>query len=700
MLGGLAGSPVPELKAALADTGPSTEFPSCCALCQVRCTTKVEVRDGKVVNVFGNPENYWTGGAMCPKGKSLVELTYSPHRILNPLLRDGNGWKRIGYADAVQLIADRILEVKRSNPEDFAHRVALFMPLWESRESELAALMALRIAGFPDTCSPGETCIASTSAALRICLGTANSTTNMDEMMNSKILVLWGLNLAEIYPTYTRWLLAAKEKGVEIIYIDPRRTATSNLCSLQITPRPGSDGALALGIAHILIKEDLFDKEYVSARITGFEDLSQAVQEYTPQKSAEITRLPEEAIVQLARRLGASPRTLVWLGGSLARYTNGLQTIRNIVSLQAITNNLDGPGKGIMDVLGGKPGGEEEFLEHYTDPVMSPRLAFRKILYNMKNGKVDVLLLNSTYRRYPDANAVKEAISKVGLVVCRGFFMNEEAELAHVIIPGCMPFETSGSMYGSQRQVLWRSKIIEKPADVVDEFRFYTDLGKKVSPEKFPSFDTPEKLYEAFRKTIPSWKGLELERVKASNTGITWPSFSRDEPESKGSIFKDGKFPTPDGKVLLNSKPMGTIRWEEPEGSPLNPKSHEYGKFPLIFTQGKVVQHWHHSYTNWSSYMAQFSEGNVVHINPETARELDINDGDWSWIETKIGKLKAKVKLSMAILPDVIWTPSYPSPKSPFPGNQGVTINTIIPNYWDKVSAQFNGFGCRLVKAS
>jgi formate dehydrogenase major subunit len=188
--------------------------------------------------------------------------------------------------------------------------------------------------------------------------------------------------------------------------------------------------------------------------------------------------------------------------------------------------------------------------------------------------------------------------------------------------------------------------------------------------------------------------------VKASKSGVTWPSFSVDEPESRGSIFKDGKFLTEDGKVLLNFKPFGPIGWEEPEGSPTNPKNKEAAEFPLIFTQGKTVNQWQHTYTNWSFYMGQFSDGNLVYVHPETAGPLQIQSGDWVYIETKVGKLKAKVKVSEAILPGVIWTPAHPTPKSPVPGNQGTVLNTIVPNYWDKVAAQFNGFGCRLVKAA
>jgi anaerobic selenocysteine-containing dehydrogenase len=687
------------LSSAPGSSAPDREVDSCCQFCQVRCTTKAQVKDGRVVNVFGNPDNFWTGGSMCPKGKSLVELAYIPQRLLYPLVRQGNGWKRIGYPEAVDMVAERIKKVKADHPEDFAHRVVLFEPLWESRESELAALLTFRLAGFPDICQPGDACIGSAATVLRICLGSSNSPTTLDEVLNSRTLVLWGANIAEMYPPYMRWIVAAREHGVKVVYLDPRRTPTSNFCDLQLMARPGTDGALALGIARFLIREGLYDKAYVEAQVTGFDELVQAAEPYTPEKTAEITWVPADQIVLLAGLLGKSERTMVWLGGSLSRYTNGMQTVRSIIAVQALTNNLHGPGKGLMNVQGGKPGGDDEFLEHYRAPDLGPGLNFRKVLYNMKKSRVDVLLLNSSYRRYPDAGRVREAISKVGFVVHRGFFMNEEAELAHLIIPGSMPFESEGSQYGAQRQVVWRNKAVERPGETVEDWRFYVDLGRRLNPDGFPPVASAEEIYEMVRQTVPSWKGLTLERLKASPTGVTWPSYSAEEPERKGSVFTDGRFLTEDGKVHLSFRPLGPISWGEPQGSPLDSASEEYGKFPLIFIQGKVVYQWQHTYTNWSSYMAQFSEGNVVQVHPKTAEGLGLAADDWVYIETVLGRLKAKVRMSDNILPGVVWTPSHPAPKSPVPGNQGASINTIVPNYWDKVSAQFNGFGCRLVKA-
>jgi anaerobic selenocysteine-containing dehydrogenase len=698
VLSSTLGAKVPLFAAPLPAEHVDREVDSCCQFCQVRCTTKVQVKDGRVVNVYGNPDNFWTGGAMCPKGKSMVELTYSPHRLLYPLMREGNKWKRISYRHALNLVAERILKVKEDFPKDYAHRVVMLEPLWESRESELAAKMALHLAGFPDLCSPGDACIGSSATALRICLGSGVSPTTLDEMLNAEMAVLFGANIAEIYPPYMRWIDLAREKGVKIVYLDPRRTPTSNFCDLQLMPRPGTDGALVLGIIHFLIREELYDKNYVASHVNAFEELARAAEPYTPEKVAEITWIPAHEVVAFARSLGRSKRTIVWMGGSISRYTNAMQTVRIIIALQAMTNNLSGTGKGIMNVQGGKPGGDEELMEIYSDPNLAPGLNFRKTLYNMKRGKVNVLLLNGSYRRYPDANGVRKAISNVDFVVYRGFFMDEEAQLAHLIIPATMVYESEGSQYGAQRQVVWRNRVIPRRGDTVEDWRFYAELGEKISRGKFPPVKRAEDIYELLRSMSPTWKGMPIERLKESPTGITWPCPSLDQPDTRGTIYPEDRFLTEDGKVQLHVPALGPIKWVEPKGSPRSDL--KKGKeFPLIFSQGKVVQHWQHTYTNWSTYMAQFSEGNYVQAHPESVRGLGVRDGDWVYLETKLGKLKARLKLTESILPGVVWTPSHPSPGNSIPGNIGSPINSIIPNYWDKVSAQFNGFGCRLTRA-
>ena len=683
-----------------ADSHPQADrvVKSCCQFCQVRCTTLVQVKSGRVVNVYGHPDNYWTEGGMCPKGQSVVELTYSPHRLLYPLKREGENWKSISYAEAVDLVAGKILKVKQDSPENYAHQVAMFAPLWESRESELMAAITMKLSGFPDIYHPGDTCIGNSGAALNLCLGSAINSTTLDEALNSQLLILWGVNVAETYPLYIRWIDKARARGAKVLYIDPRRTPTSKHCDRQFLIRPGTDGALALGLVRFLIHEKLHDAEYVKQHVNGFKELEEACAAYTIDHVAKTCWLSEEQVTDLAKACALSRATIVWIGASLSRYTNSIQSVRAIVALQAITANLSGSGKGMMNVQGGKPGGEEAFDEHFRSPDLGSPLSFRKTIYNMERNRVRVLLLNSSYRRYSDANRVRKAIGKVDFVVYRGFFMDEEAQLAHLIVPATMFFESAGSQYGNQRQVVWREKAIPNLGETVEDWRFYRDLGQKVIGSAFPAVEKIEDVYELFRQYAPSWAGLSLDRLRNDPSGISWPCPSADHPGTRGTLYPNDRFLTEDGKIQLNTKALGPIAWSEPEGGPQS-DAERAKDFPLVFIQGKVVHHWQHTFTNWSAYMAQFSEGNFIQVHPETVKNIDVKNGDLVYLETESGKIKVKVKLSELILPGVVWTPSHPQPSAPYTGNSGQIINEIVPPYWDLVGAQYNGFGCRLIKA-
>ena len=683
---------------AVPEQGAVLEKDSVCPLCQTRCTTKVQIKDGKVVNVYGNPENFWTEGAMCPKGKSLVELTYSPHRILYPMLKKGETWQRISYENALDMVASRIMKIKQEHPKDYAWRLALFMPLWDTYEAELMARLTLKMAGFPNHLSPGDGCIANTSTALALTLGAGTSPSTLNEALESELLVLWGANVSEIYPVYMKWIDRIRKKGIQIVYIDPRRTPTASFAGSHLMIRPGTDGALALGAIRYIVKNGLQDKTYIDTYVEGFDETVEDCEPYTVERVSEITWLPEKEIQAFYEALGQSGRTMIWMGGSLSRNTNGINTVRSIVGLQAITDNLTGAGKGLMSVRGGKPSGEDEFMEHYVGEDLAPKLHVRKVIFFMEKGKVDLLLLNGASRRYPDSEKTRQAIRKVGFVVYRGFFMDEEAELADLIIPPVFGFESEGSVYGAQRQMVWRHQAIPALGECVPDWRFYRDLGRKLHGDKFPAVETPSDIYTLFQSGIESWKGITLERLKKDPTGVTWPSKSEDEDRRVG-LYEGNHFQTENGKVNLYNRIAGRLSWKECKGSPIGKDADDEEKsYPLIFMQGKVVHHWQHTMTNWSPLIAGLSEGNVIKVHPDTVKNLGIRDGDRAVLETVAGKMEARVKITEAIRPGVVFTPSHPEPSSPFKGNQGICINTIIPAYWDKAAAQFNGFGCRLRK--
>ena len=670
---------------------------SYCPFCQVRCTYTAQVRNGKVESLAGEPGNFWTKGAMCPKGMSLVELVSSPYRITEPLLRQPDGsFKRVTYQEAVALVVQKIRECKATHGNKAGDRIALTAPLWDCRESELAAAMTMHTAGSVHILPAGEVCISSASNMLGLMTGINTSTTTVDEICNSTALVLWGANINELYPPYAAWLDKARQAGVNIIYVDPRKTRTSQWASSQLHPMPGTDGCLALGALQHIFAKGAYDAEKALALIPELEMLAEDVAPYTPDVVQNHTGVSVEEQENFYKTLARSERTIIWMGGSLSRYTNGIQSLRAIMLLQGLRDNLVGPGKGLLTMEGGKPGGQDEFEGHVLGAETRPKMNFRRLRIGMERGNIDVLFLNSSYRRYPDSKGVRKALENVPFIVHRGFFLTEESEVAHLVVPATFGLESAGSHFGAEKQAVWRDKAVEAPGSCVPDWQFYRDVGMGIDPEHYLYFENPEELYRKFVSIVPSWKGITLERLKKAQGGIVWPMYAEGDAEQTGSSFRQGKLLTEGGVMTVKDRVFGRITWDIPKGSPFGKDRDE--KYPLVFMQGKVLTHWQQTLTNFSAALAQFSSGRYVHVHPETANLCGLKQGDMAVIETATGSVEARVDISDSIIPGIIFTPSHFSRSSPHPQNRSEHINSIVPNFWDRISSQTNGVGCTLKK--
>ncbi len=677
--------------------GPVTTAKGYCPFCQVRCTYNARICNGKILSITGDKSNYWTGGAMCPKGMSMLELLGSPYRITEPMLKQADGsWKRISYEEAIDTVVARMKECLQKHGKEAGNRVAMTMPLWDCLESEVAALMTLRTIGSVHAMPPGETCVSTASNMLGLMIGVNCGSTKVDELVKAQTIVLWGANVNVLYPPYTRWLKAARENGANIIYIDPRLTRTSIWCSSQLRPQPGTDGVLALGAIRYILEKGAYNEERARFQIDDFENLAPQTEKYTLDYVQSITMLPKEAIVSLYETLSSSSRTIIWLGGSLSRQTNGIITDRAIILLQALRDNLIGEGRGILTFQSGKPGGGEELVDHFFSKPNLAKINFRRLRMAMEKGKMDILFLNSSYRRYPDAKGVRKAIEKVPFVVHMGFFLDEEAEVSHLFIPAAFGPESQGIGYGNENQVAWREKLVEAPGSCVAAWQFYRDIGLKMDPEHYPNFKDPEEMCRMLADIVPSWKGITMERLRKQAT-VTWPLYAVGDKERTGSAFIEGKLLTASGKMPVKDRVFGGLdKWTYPKGHPRG----DDGKkdFPLILTQGKQLWHWQQTLTNFAVSMAQFSKGRFVQVNPATAAELGLKQGDEVMLETRMGGVRSWVDITEEVLPGAVFTPANLCRTTPLKENQSDPICNILPNAWDRISAQHNCTGCRLKK--
>ena len=315
--------------------------------CPSQCALSVTVEDGRVADVAGDPTHPFTQGVICGKVHDYAERLYAPTRVRTPLRRVGA--KGEGRFEPVSWEAAL---------EEIAHRWRRIIGEWGGEAilpySYGGTLGLLQYwAGHPLFHALGASqldrsiCIATAYAGWAATLGTVAGN-DAEQLVDSELVVLWGINASHTHINLMTLVKRARKRGAFVVCIDPYRTATARSADLYLQPRPGTDGALALGMMHVLIAEGLIDRDYIGRATLGFAPLAESVRAYDPARVSGITGLSAEEIVSLARRYGATQASFLRVGIGLSRHDNGGATCRAIACLPALTGAYAHPAGGAL----------------------------------------------------------------------------------------------------------------------------------------------------------------------------------------------------------------------------------------------------------------------------------------------------------------------------------------------------------------
>lgn len=635
----------------------------CSGNCTGACGILVTVRDGKAIEIRGNPDCPINKGSICPKGRAQLELLYHPNRLRYPRKRQGERgegrWQRVSWDEALTTIAQRLDEIKRQfGPQ------SVVLAMGTPKGLELAFIQRFAsLFGTPNVVPPGHIChmvlvLASTY--------TCGSPTIPDYEHPPRCLMVWGSNpLQTNEDAVTRARFRpALDKGAKLIVIDPRETNVAAQASLWLRPRPGSDGALALGMINAIIENKLYDADFVTRWTTGFDQLTELIKDYPLSKVEEITWVPKEQIREAARLYATTRPAAIQWGNALEHTSNSFQTCRAISILRAICGNLDIPGGDLMIhtprtmrpsdfmLLRKFPRDREKMIGSdfrvATGSFLVPRQLVIKTILEEKPYPVKALCLfgSNPLLTYANASEVYNALTKLVLLVVSELFMTPTAELADVVLPAAANLELDDiGYYGSRREfIVARSKVVEPEGECWPDYRMINELAKKLGFEEYFWNDASECLDLILQPTYLTFD--EFKKV-----GILRASREYKEYERNG-------FRTPSQKVEIYSEQLKQLGYEplpgykEPPETPVS--SPELAKeYPLVLTSAKSPYFFHSSGRNLPT-LRRMSPDPLVEINPETASQLGIRDGDWVYIETKRGKIRQKTHLNAKIDPRVI----------------------------------------------
>ncbi len=652
-------------------TGTEVITNGICYMCTASCDTRVHVTNGRATQVdIVDPAT----AALCPRGKAQLELIYHPDRLLQPLKREGKGRNGAlvptSWDDALDIVAKALLKVKK----DYGPESVVFWIAYTKEPRPFYHRLAHAF-GSPNYCTESSNCFTSQRTATAITYGQdyalwMNQSHSIDP--STKCKIIWGCGIKEGAPYTWQSYVEAKKNGLKLIVIDPVRTQIASMADIHLQLRPGTDGALALGMINIIISEKLYDKEFMEKWTVGFDDLKKLVKEYPIKKVEQITGVPASKIKQAAQLYAKSkPAQIYFSGDSTTHHSNGLQNHRAIIVLPALTGNIEIKGGNcappeciptnditLHDRISSMPPGLgsdkfpiwTEIIKEMQSNVISERIE------NAKPYPIKALVGAGLHPEYfANSNRFAQAVKTLDFVVVTDYFQTAGTQLADVVLPISSWLERHILLTWSGGAKLIQPAI-EPVGQTWPEWKIYFELAKRLGLGKeFWDGD----LMACFNYMLePS--GITVNDLKQQPDGtVKKPVVKRPE-----KYYEQKGFKTPSGKVEIVSSILAHHGYDplpvykEPVDSPLS-KPELKDTYPLVLTTGARRLAYTHSQFRNISPLRQLIPDPVVDIHPSDAKERKIETGDFVMILSPGGSASMKANVTDTVKRGVVSAPHH-----------------------------------------
>jgi anaerobic selenocysteine-containing dehydrogenase len=608
--------------------------------CPDTCATLVEVRDGRAVRFRGDPDHPITQGWLCAKVRPYLQRVYAPDRLEYPVRRAGakgsGDWTRISWDAAIAEITQRWQAIIAQHggaailPYSFSGTLGLLQNgvvnarLW----NRMGASGLVR-----------SICGAAAETAVRLTVG-ARLAPDPRDLLHSRLIIIWGHNPASTSPHVMPFLREAQRAGAYVVVIDPRRTTTARSADEHLQPRPATDGALALGLMHVLFAEGLHDEAWLRAHSVGWEELRERAMAWPPDRVAAITGIPVERIVALARRFGTTKPALLKFADGVQRHGNGGQTSRALACLPAVVGQIGVRGGGLYYSASDYVAWDSEAVSHRSECPPQPRKINMNRLGAALTGEVTDPPVMSlyVYAANPVGSAPNASLTIQGLrredlfTVVHEQFMTDTARYADIVLPATTQLEQVDlhRPYG-QRHLQYNHAAIAPLGEAKSNWDVMRLLASGMDyDEPWLRQDAEEVLREILDASRPrnrTLAGITLERLQAEGTVPYSFADGGDVP------FADGRFPTRSGKVELRCDAIAAFGLDPlPDYTPpvefaagLEPD--ETGQPPLVLISGAAHHFVSSSMANQPSLLAKEGQP-VLELNPADAAARGVRDGE------------------------------------------------------------------------
>lgn len=702
--------------------------------CHGGCGARIFIKDEKVVKVEGDPGHPWNQGRTCSRLLAYTQFINHPDRLLYPLKRVGargeGKFVRISWDEALNTIEERFNQFKQKyGPEsvifvqgtgrDINAPLAFLAYAYGSPNMSQLGLAA-------QSCyTPRITGSCMTDGILTVadCSQFFEDRFAHPGYVLPKYIVIWGQNPTVGCPDgfYGHWIVDCMKRGTKLIVIDPRWTWLASRAEHFLQIRPGTDGALALGMINLIIENEWYDKEFVDKWTTGLDKLKERAKEYSLAKVSQITWIPEEVIYEATKAYATSHPSAIHWGVPIDMNPEATYVTQAISQLWCLTGNFDVPGGNIA--ARGNFGiamwpfnsvqARELYGEEFFERLNNKRIGAQKYkylantrLYLQPDLAIEQMLTGEPYpikgtwiqtSNILGGNAAAldkhyEALMKMEFNVIVDVFHNPTTmAVADLILPA------AGFTERSSMRVWWAPlNLIHPVTDPLGEARgdweINFELACRFKPELRQKYQSVKDVFD--EKLKPS--GFTYDELLAKGgwvydkEGVGVPYYRHE----RGLLRPDGKpgFLTPSGKVEFYSELQAEYGLDplplyvEPPESEIRTQV-LFEKYPLVMVTGRRSPVYFHAEHRNIPWLRECDPYPLVEVHPKAAKELGLEDGEWCWIENDRGKIRRKVKLNPSMHPKTIsvphgwWLPEEKAPKGhSYFGTWDINCNLLIPN--------------------
>jgi anaerobic selenocysteine-containing dehydrogenase len=635
--------------------------------CPDTCGWVVSVdADGRPVRLQGDTEHPYTQGWLCAKVNRYLEFVLHPERLRTPLRRTGpkgaGEFTPISWDEALDEIVARWQGlIAEQGPECILpYSYSGTLGLVQSQVANTRLWERLGASGLDRTI-----CSVAGTEALRVTVG-GSLGTDPESVVDSRLVLLWGTNPASTHPHFIPWLDEARRRGARVYLIDPHRSLTAQRADIHLMPRPGTDAALALALMHVLFAEGLADEPWGREHTVGWDDLRARAAETTPAAAAELTGVPVEAIVGLAREYGTTRPALIRTSMGLQRHSNGGNTIRALACLPALVGDYGRPGGGILYSTGG----------YWTFPaaaVSPPGLAAaapvpHPRVLNMNRLGAALLETDPPVRALyvfnsnpaavaPNTGKVTRGLAREDLfTVVHELFMTDTARWADLVLPATSQFEQWDlhKAYGHLYLSLNRPAMAPL-AEAKSNWEVMQLLAGRLGFTDSAFSQTAEEIIRAALSAGGDpVAGITWERLLAGPCRLNYP-----RPMTP---FADGRFRTPSGKVELWSAQLAAAGLDplpngEPDRETPTREPELARRYPLQLVSAASHYFLNSSFANLPTLRRLHGDPSIE-LSPQDAGPRNIRAGDWVEVTNSRGAFLARARVGETVPPGTVFTPT------------------------------------------